>query len=318
MLNKEIMEFAVGDDIQKFFIIKNLNVKTSSNNKKYLDLTIADKSGEINGKVWDANEEAIETFSVGKIIKVKGTVTLWQNTLQLKIVKVRLQNEEDEVIIDELVASAPIEPIIMYEEILSYARNMNNEDIKKIVTYILEDMKEKLLYYPAAKSNHHSIRAGLLYHILRMLRSANSLCKIYPYLDEDLLYAGVILHDIEKINEMDSDELGMVSSYTFEGQLLGHLIMGIKRIGEVAKELNVNPEISTLLEHMILSHHYEPEFGSPKKPLIPEGEMLHHLDMIDARMYDMDKALKGIDEGGFTEPIYLLDRRRLYKTSYDK
>jgi len=318
MLSKEIMDFAVGDDVQKFFIIKNLNVKTSSNNKKYLDLTLTDKSGEINGKVWDAKDEDIATYGVGKVIKVKGTVTLWQNTLQLKIVKVRLQNDEDEVIVEELVASAPIDPILMYEEIYGYAKDTRNEDVRKIVVYILEDMKEKLLYYPAAKSNHHSIRAGLLYHVLRMLRSAEALCKIYPYLDSDLLYAGVILHDIEKINEMDSDELGMVSSYTFDGQLLGHLIMGIKRISEVGKELGVDPEISILLEHMILSHHYQPEFGSPKKPLIPEGEMLHHLDMIDARMYDMDKSLKSIDEGEFTEPVFVLDRRRLYKASYDK
>lgn len=318
MLNIEILDFSVGDEIQKFFIIKSLNVKTSSNNKKYLDLTLSDKSGEINGKVWDASEDDITAYSVGKVIKVKGTVTLWQNTLQLKIIKARLQNDEDEVNIEELVASAPIDPNIMYDEIFAYANNMSNADIKNIVVYILEDMKEKLLYYPAAKSNHHSIRAGLLYHVLRMLRSADALCKIYPYLNSDLLYAGVILHDIEKINEMDSDELGIVSSYTFEGQLLGHLIMGIKRIGEVGKILNVNPEVSTLLEHMILSHHYEPEFGSPKKPLIPEGEMLHHLDMIDARMYDMDKSLKSISEGEFTEPVFLLDRRRLYKTSFDK
>ena len=110
----------------------------------------------------------------------------------------------------------------------------------------------------------------------------------------------------------------MVSSYTFEGQLLGHLIMGIKRISEIGKKLEVNPEIITLLEHMILSHHYEPEFGSPKKPLIPEGEMLHHLDMIDARMYDMDKSLKSVAEAEFTDPVFVLDRRRLYKTSYKK
>ena len=203
MINKEIIDFEVGDDILKFFIIKSLNLKTSSNNKKYLDLTLADKSGEINGKIWDAKDEDIDTYSVGKVIKVKGTVTLWQNTLQLKIAKVRLINEEDEVSLDELVASAPIDPMEMYNEIYDYAWNMENEDIKKIVIYILEEMKEKLLYYPAAKSNHHSIRAGLLYHILRMLRSAKALCPIYDYLDSDLLYAGVILHDIEKINQMN-------------------------------------------------------------------------------------------------------------------
>lgn len=317
MLSKEIVSFSAGDEIQSFFIIKSFNIKTSSNNKKYLDLNLADKTGEINGKLWDISDEDLDTFSVGKIVKIRGTITLWQNTLQLKIVKIRLISDEDEVSIDDLVPSAPIDPNLMYDEILGFTEKMKNEDVKRLVAYILEDMKEKLLYYPAAKSNHHSIRAGLLYHILRMLRSAEALGSIYTNLDMDLVYAGVILHDMEKINEMESDELGMVSNYTFDGQLLGHLIMGIKRISEVCVMLGIDKEISTVIEHMILSHHYEPEFGSPKKPLLPEAELLHYLDMIDARMYDMDKALKSVDSGEFTENIFVLDRRRLYKPLFN-
>ncbi|HAS74297.1 MAG TPA: CMP-binding protein, partial [Clostridiales bacterium UBA8960] len=108
----------------------------------------------------------------------------------------------------------------------------------------------------------------------------------------------------------------VVEGYTKEGQLLGHIIMGIKRIDRVAESLNIDPELSLLIQHMILTHHYEPEFGSPKKPLIPEGELLHYLDMIDARMYDMNKALKDTIAEQFTDPIFVLDRRKLYKSKY--
>jgi 3'-5' exoribonuclease len=151
-----------------------------------------------------------------------------------------------------------------------------------------------------------------------MLRTAESICGIYENLNADLVYAGVILHDMEKINEMQSDELGIVSTYTFDGQLLGHIIMGIKKIDEVAKRLEIDPEISSVLQHMILSHHYEAEYGSPKKPLIPEGEILHYLDMIDARMYDMTKALQNTEASEFANPSFVLDYRRLYKTKFDK
>jgi 3'-5' exoribonuclease len=206
----------------------------------------------------------------------------------------------------------------MYNEILYYINKMDSADMKKLVLAVLESYKTELLYYPAAKSNHHAIKSGLLYHIIRMLRSAEALSGIYKNINPDLLYAGVILHDMEKINEMDATEAGVVETYTKEGQLLGHIIMGIKRIDRIAEQLNVDSELSLLIQHMILSHHYEPEFGSPKKPLIPEGELLHYIDMIDARMYDMNKALKDMDDEQFTDPVFVLDRRRLYKSKYSK
>jgi 3'-5' exoribonuclease len=214
------------------------------------------------------------------------------------------------------VPTAPIPADAMLNEILSFVESMDNYDIKILVKALIEDYREQLMFYPAAKSNHHAIKSGLLYHILRMLRSAKALGSVYHNINLDLVYAGVILHDIEKINEMNASEVGVVEDYTKEGQLLGHIIMGIKRIDRKAESLGVDPELSLLIQHMILTHHYEPEFGSPKKPLIPEAEVLHYLDMIDARMYDMNKALRDVQEDGFTDPIFVLDRRRLYKSKY--
>lgn len=313
MEEKKVIDFNSGDEIQGFYLIKNFNLKTSNNNKKYLDFTFADKTGEINGKLWDVKPDNENLFTVGMVVKIRGTVTLWQNQHQLKIVKMRPQEESDVININDLVPSAPLDENFMYDEIMSYINAMADEDIKMITKEIVEAYKARLLYAPAAKSNHHAIRSGLLYHILRMLQSAEKLTQVYETLNRDLLYAGVILHDMEKINEMVSDELGIVSSYSIEGQMLGHIIMGVRKIDEVAKNLGVDSEKSMLLQHLILTHHYEPEFGSPKKPMIPEGEILHYLDIIDARIYDMDKMYKGMEPGEVSDPIWSMDKRRIYK-----
>ncbi|MBF4694127.1 3'-5' exoribonuclease YhaM family protein [Fusibacter ferrireducens] len=310
-----VKDLKIGEDVTAFYLIKAKNVKTSSANKPYIDFTFQDISGEVNGKLWDVKGDIENIYNPGEVVKVHASVTQWQSSVQLKVIKIRTVQESDQVDYSQFIPVAPIDPEVMYNEILSFVHRMDSEDIKKLVLALLEEYKPKWMYYPAAKSNHHAIKSGLLYHVLRMLRSGDVLCDIYKNLNRDLVFAGVILHDIEKMNEMDANEVGVVGEYTMEGQLLGHIIMGIKKIDQKCVELQVDREISLLIQHMILSHHYEAEYGSPKKPLIPEGELLHYLDMIDARMYDMNKALRDLEEGQFTDPIFVLDRRRLYKSS---
>jgi len=311
----EVKEFKVSDNITGVYLISGLNVKTSSNNKLYLDLKLQDKSGEIDAKLWNVQNNEHEAYKSGDVVKVKGTVTSWQDNLQFKIEKIRLA-KEDEYDVDTLVIAAPIDALKTYEDIVELVENFESNDIKIITKTILEKYKEKLLIYPAAMSNHHSIKSGLLYHIKRMLEVGKSLASIYETVDKDLLYSGIILHDIEKVNEMDADDFGVVSDYTRDGKMLGHLIMGVKTISEVAKENNLDEEVSTLLEHMMLSHHYEPEFGSPKRPMFLEAELLHYVDIIDARVYDFDEIEANLDNGEFSNPIWTLDRRRVYKSNY--
>lgn len=311
---KKIEDFNIDERIDGFFMIKAIEVKTATNGNRFLDITLTDNTGDINAKVWDYRGEDDE-YSQNNIIKIRGDISEWQGKKQLKIIKIRNQNEEDDVNVEDFVQSAPISSEDMYETIMNYINAMENDDIKRLTEHMVTENKEKLLYYPAAKSNHHSIRSGLLYHILRMLKTGESLADIYEFINRDLLYAGIILHDMAKIEEMNSNELGIVSEYTMEGQLLGHLIQGIKNISKASEEIGVSKEISLLIEHMILSHHYYPEYGSPKKPMIPEGQLLHYIDTIDANMYDMDKALNQVEETEFTGPIWTLDRRRLYKSS---
>lgn len=311
---KKIKDFNIDERIDGFFMIKDIEIKTASNGNKFLDIIITDNTGDVNAKVWDYKGED-DCYVQNSIIKIRGDISEWKGKKQLKIIKIRNINEDDEVQIEEFVQTAPLNAQDMYDTVISYIDSMSNEDIKRLTHSIVTENKEKLLYYPAAKKNHHSIKSGLLYHIVRMLSAGKELSNIYEFINKDLLFAGIILHDMAKLEEMNSNELGIVTEYTREGQLLGHLIQGIKNISRVSEKLEIDPEISLLIEHMILSHHYHPEYGSPKKPMIPEGELLHYIDTIDATMYDMEKSLKEVESNEFTEPIWTLDRRRVYKCS---
>lgn len=128
--------------------------------------------------------------------------------------------------------------------------------------------------------------------------------------------AGVALHDIEKLNEIQSDENGVSDDYSLEGKMLGHLVMGVWSIGDVSEKLGINKEKALMLQHMSLSHHYEPEFGSPIRPLFPEAEMLHYLDIMDAKMFDMEQALNYVKPGEFTDKVFTLDNRKLYQKNF--
>lgn len=312
MLEKRIAEFAAGDEIQNFFLIRKLDLRISSNNKEYFDLTLADATGEINAKLWNVGDEEKANLAAGGMVKVRGHVQEWRNNLQFKVVKIRATHEGDGVKIEDFVKSAPLEAQEMYDELMGYVDGMANDHIARLCRHLYEERKDKLLYYPAAKSNHHAIRSGLLYHLLRMLRSAAALADVYENIDTDLLFAGVLLHDIEKLSELDSDEQG-ICDYTVKGNMIGHINMAVVTIEKVGEALGVPAEEIMLLQHMVLSHHYQPEYGSPKKPMIKEAELLHYVDMIDARMYDFEEAVQTLEPGELSEPIWSLDRRRIYR-----
>lgn len=313
MENKTICDFKAGERVEGFYIIKSVDCKTSSNGKKYFDFNLGDKTGEINAKLWEYKEGEENTYSPNILVKVRATINEWQGNLQLKIDKIRLAIDEDGVNPSDFVQVAPYEADYMYQTINTYIEKIGNESIRGIVSVIIEGYSSKILYYPAAKKNHHSIRSGLLYHIMTMLKAGEKLSEIYTHLNKDLLYAGIILHDIAKIEEMESSDLGIVTDYTVEGQLLGHITQGVKLVENAADVVGADKESTMLLQHMILSHHYEPEYGSPVKPMFPEAELLHFLDIIDARMFDMFKALDDTKSGGFSDKIWSLENRKVYK-----
>ena len=313
-----IKNFKIKQRITGIYLIKSISVKvTNSNSKRYLDITLSDKTGDINAKLWDLKDDYKDDFVENTLVSVKGSVLSWQNIMQLKLESISNDFDREGVSIEEYVQCAPIDPIETFDKIYNLVSQFENVDIRNILLEILTLKKEKLLYYPAAKSNHHSIKSGLIYHISIMILLGESITQLYPIVNKELLIAGIILHDIEKTEEMNSSKLGIVSTYTAEGQLLSHLVQGVTLVDRVALKVGASSEIKMLLQHMILSHHYEAEYGSPIKPMIIEAELLHYIDVIDARMYDMSKNLRNIDEGNFTERIFSLENRKIYKPKFN-
>ncbi len=296
-----------------FVLVRMSEQRMGSNGGKYLDLTLADRTGEMNGKLWDGNVPPPPT---GGVIKVRGLVVEYNGRLQLRIEKLRSQEHADEVDMAALTPSAPESPDAMLAEVDAALAAIGSEPLRRLVAAMLEPYRERLSYYPAAQRIHHAERSGLLHHTTGMLRLAKAVLPLYPQLNADLLVAGVLVHDLCKVEEMDSDTLGVVRDYTQAGLLLGHIAIGVTRIAQAAQRAGVEGEPVTLLMHMMLSHHGEEAYGSPRKPMFPEAEVLHWIDLLDARMNEMQTALDKVPPGVFTEKIFSLERR-LYHPRYD-
>ncbi|NLY82154.1 MAG: CMP-binding protein [Clostridiales bacterium] len=314
-----ITQLKTDQEILEFFLVKSISVKLGSNRKKYLDLLLGDSSGEITAKKWDISDEeqsSIDKIAEGDIVKVKCTINEWKGMKQMRVSKIRKSSPTDELDIRDFFKAAPEKSEDMYEYLIGIFEDFEDLELKKLCVDLYTENRDKLMYYPAAKKNHHAEYGGLLYHTKRMMMTGDYICTVYKNLNRDLLLCGVAIHDMEKLNEINSDERGVSNGYSFEGQLLGHIVQGIKSIEIKASEIGMSREKIVMLEHMILSHHYEPEFGSPKKPLFPEAEVLHYLDILDARMYDMEDALQSVEPGEFTDGVWTLDYRRLYKAKF--
>ena len=305
-----------GEEVTEFYLVRAISVKTGSNGKQYGDFLFGDSTGDITGKKWDVSsddEVMLSLIKEGDVAKVQGKIKEFNGQLQLTVVHIRKSKDEDPIEMSLLIKTAPESSEEMYDFIYSIADELQDEDYRKICTTLLTADKEKLLYYPAAQRNHHAEMGGLLYHVKRMLMTGAKICEVYTDLNRDLVLTGVIIHDIEKLREIESNEYGVSPGYSFEGQLIGHIVQGVVVMDKLGEELEIPREKIVLMQHMILSHHYEPDFGSPKKPMFPEAEVLHYLDMMDAKLFDMEYALSSTEPGEFTGKVWTLDNRRLYK-----
>ena len=321
MKDMYIKDLRTGEEITSFFMIKAIAIKTGSNRKAYLDMTLGDNTGEITAKKWNVADEEYDTlskYSVGDIIKVRAEVKEWNKLQQLIISRIRYSDPTDALDIRDFIKAAPEEPEVMYDFIMRAIETITDAELRQLCRYNMETNREKLMYWPAASKNHHAERSGLLWHIKRMLASGIALCGVYTNLDPDLVIAGVVLHDIEKLTEINSNEQGVSDGYSFEGLMLGHIVQGVKVLDAQMNAMGFPHEKKIMIEHMILSHHYEPEYGSPKKPLFPEAELLHYLDMLDAKMYDMQEAVEMTAPGEFSQRVWTLDNRRIYRRRDDK
>lgn len=295
-----------------FLMIKSAEKKVTAKGMTYLDLMLCDKESEISAKLWDYKEEVQGMFEPGNIVKIRGTVAPYNGVDQLRIERIRKAAPSDDVDPAQFVPSADIGGEEMFDELIKIAEGFKDQEIKAVVLSIYNDYKEKLLYWPAAFRLHHAIRGGLLYHTLSIVRLATAVCKVYPSVDADLLIAGAMLHDIAKTDEFVVNESGTASGYSLEGNLIGHLAKGAMIIEKAAEKLNTSENVKLLLQHMVLSHHGEPEFGAAVKPMFLEAELLSELDLMDARVYELAEAIGNAPEGEYTNKMWALDNRKFY------
>ena len=295
-----------------YVMLKTVDKKTSSKGGSYLDVTIADKSGEMNGKLWDYNEAVHGKYEAGDIVKLRGTVSKYNNTDQFRIERIRPVTAEDDVNVNDFVPSADFDGNAMWNELYNIANNFNDSDLKAIVTDILKEKKEAMLYWPAAFKMHHAIRGGLLCHTLSIVRLAESVCTVYPFVDKELLLSGAILHDIGKLEEFELSGAGLVTGYSTKGNLVGHLAGGAIIVEKTAEKLGITSDVPMLISHMLLSHHGDPEFGAAVLPQFLEAELLSQLDLMDATVFEITEATNNVEKGGTTGRIFGLNNRKLY------
>lgn len=295
-----------------FALITKSEKKVTAKGKDYLDLTLSDKDGEISAKYWDYNESVQGKFPAETLVKVRGTISQYNGADQFRVERIRKATDADDVNMADFVRSASYSGEYMYAQLSECVNGFSDADFKKLVSYMLEQNKEKLLYWPAAYRLHHALRGGLLMHTLSIVRLCEGVCKVYPFVNRDLLLSGAILHDIAKLSEFVVGDTGIASGYSVEGNLIGHLVMGARIVDEAAKALAIPAEKSMLLQHMVLSHHGEPDFGAAVRPLFLEAELLSELDLMDARVYQIHDATAPLQKGAFTNRMWALEDRKMY------
>ncbi len=301
-----------GESVDAFFMIHRAVQGVTGQGKPYLTLYLKDKRGDIEAKVWTVSEEDIKILVPEKLIRAKGDVIDYRGRIQMKINQFRVATPEDGVKLENFLESAPVAADEMIDQVMTYVMDISNANLQRVTRLLLKKYQQEFMTYPAASSNHHNFVSGLMYHVVTMLKQAEALCNIYPSLNRSLLYAGIIVHDMGKVKELSGP---VATSYTVEGNLLGHISIMSDEIAEIAKEHHIEGEEILLLRHLVLSHHGKYEYGSPKLPMIKEAEILHFIDNIDARMQMFDKHLKKVDKGQFTERIFALENRQFYKPS---
>lgn len=295
-----------------YCLIKTIDKKSTKAGKPYLDMVLSDATGEVSAKLWDYDENEHRDYVANMPVKVRGTLEVFKGNDQFKIVNIRPLMDSDEFDMSELVPSSPADGSWMLSEIYRLTDGFEDEELKKLVKYLLAKRGEKLIKAPAAVNMHHAQCGGLLFHTLSIIRMAQRTSEVYPFLDKDLLIAGAIIHDLAKLDEMEINELGLASKYTVQGELVGHLVKGAIDISKAADELGVSEETAVLLEHMALSHHGKPEYGAAKLPSFAEAEVLSVLDNLDATLFEFSAATDDVPVGEFSSRQWALDNRKIY------
>jgi 3'-5' exoribonuclease len=315
----DLANFDEGKLFDGFFLVLAKQQRTTKTNKPYLNLILGDKTGQLEGRVWELSDPRIaKDFERGDVVKARGSASRFDDRLQMKIDQLRVA-QAGEVDKSDLLPSTTQDVGVLWRALLSFIASFTNADLKLLLSTMLADtgLAEAYREAPAAKQLHHAWLGGLLEHVISLLTLADRVAPHYPLLDRDLLLTGVILHDIGKVREL-SWEIGF--EYTVEGSLLGHIQIGTALTERAIDSLpNFPPRLKTLVLHMILSHHGKLEFGSPKLPMIPEALVLNFIDDLDAKMQavqnEFDKCIReGKSADEMTGKVWALDQRQMLNT----
>jgi 3'-5' exoribonuclease len=277
--------------ITSSFVVASKQVKAKKTGEPYLALTLSDRTGQLEAKMWDNVAGVMETFEQDDFIKVKGLLNKYNGRYQITIHKLR-RLEENEVDPTDYLPKCPRDIEELWRELGGFVATFQNPYLKALLAAFMADPEIAPAYKtaPAAKTLHHAYIGGLLDHVVSLFRLCDLAVRNYPQIDRDLLLTGAFLHDVGKIHEL---AYGRSFTYTTRGQLLGHMVIELEMLHAKMAEVPGFPEeLKTLLEHLIISHHGQYEFGSPKLPMFPEALMLHYLDDLDSKMESMRAHLE--------------------------
>ena len=297
-----------GDRFEGYYILQNIAQRTTAAGKPFLTLNLGDRSGTVTAQVWDYTGH-IGPGDVGKVAWISGLASEYRGAPQATVYRIRLAEENDDFRVSDLVATAPIEMDETWDWLVDTVASLEDGDYRAVCQEMLGAYGKQVRLIPAAKSVHHGFVGGLLMHTAYMMRAADFYAGLYQAVDRSLLLAGTLLHDFCKCEEFVTSPLGLVAEYSLKGQLLGHLVLGAEAVSRMADKLHIPEEKSVLLQHMILSHHGEPEFGAAVRPMCIESELLSYLDLIDSRMEIYTETMEETPVGTFSGKIFALDKR---------
>lgn len=292
---KYINTLREGETVRGIYLCKGKRSAETRNGKPYDNLILQDKTGTLDGKVWDPNSSGIADYDEMDFIEIYGEVISYNGNLQMNIRQLR-KAYEDEYVLADYMPTTDKNVEEMYRELVSYIKKIKNQYLRQVVEYyFVKDDKfvKKFKAHSAAKSVHHGFSGGLLEHTLSVVKFCEYMIGAYPILNADLLYAAAMCHDIGKTQELSTFP---ENDYTDDGQLLGHIVIGVEMIGAAIREIPGFPvKLASELKHCIVAHHGELEYGSPKKPALAEAVALNFADCTDARMQSLTEIFKEKD-----------------------
>lgn len=293
-----IKEMKEGDQVEKLVLVKEMRLMDfRSKNGKYLHLVVGDATGDIEAKVWENAESLKDLCRVGQPVLIKGEVTSYRDSLQLRVMDIK--SPQEEVLWEELVPSSQRAVGDMQEELNHLLLSLKNEALFSLAqAFLASPWYDIFCEAPAAQEYHHNYRGGLLEHSLGVMKLCDRIASVYDFLDRDLLLVGALLHDVGKVKEL---KILPSIHYSDEGRLLGHIVLGIQMADQLMEGLAIDRELRNLLLHMIASHHGDYQWQSPRRPQIAEARVLHLADLMDADVFKFEKAKVG--DGGWSSYV---------------